>query len=336
MSIPVITNRHDSRSIIRVLHGLLKALVLSLCLGSVNGWGFDTTRVNIFGDGNPDNGIEDNRQRLLGGRKSASGLNDQQMNAGTIKCDGRIRGSAMVVDTRAVAPGLTGVVIASAAHVLYDLDNKTLFNRCEFHFLALNQLSAYRAKIDLKTIRKGRYDPADITKQPEFGKGDWAFLFIPRPWKSYRPENAVRLADFAILNSELFHKAGGEVRVVGYDSDARVISFSNDCHVVESGDNDLGGGKWKGQLLDDCDSSEGASGGGIIAVINQQHYLVGIRSGAHWSEHDYPEASFPTGPPDGSLWDLNANTNFGRAIDAEILLEFVDFLKEIEEAEKRL
>jgi hypothetical protein len=258
------------------------------------------------------------------------------MNAGTIKCDGKIRGSAMVIDTRAIAPGFNGVVIASAAHVVYDLDKKTLFNRCEFHFLALDQLDAYRAKIDLKTIRKGKYDPRHPTDRPEFGEGDWAFLYIPKPWKFYRPENALRLADFAVLKSELFLNTGGEIRLVAYDSEAQVISFSDDCSVFESGDNDLGGGKWKGQLLDDCDSAGGASGGGIVAVINQQHYLIGIRGGAHWSEQDYPQVSFPAGPPDGSPWDLNANTNFGRAIDVKIMREFIDFLAMIEKNRKTL
>lgn len=335
MSTSMIKNQRSPRLRPRRVCGLLKALSLSLCLGCITVWGTDSVMANIFGDGNPDNGIEDNRQRLLGGRDSASGLNDQQMNAGTIKCDGKVRGTAMVVDTRDTAPGLMGVVIASAAHVVYDLDKNTLFDRCDFHFLALDQLDAYRAKIDLKTIRKGQYDPAAPTDGPEFGEGDWAFLYIPEPWKSFRPENTLKLADFAVLKSELFLQSGGEIRLIAYDSDARVISFSNECSVIESGINDLGGGKWTGQLLDDCDSADGASGGGIIAVIDQQHHLVGIRGGAHWSEQYYPKASFPSGPPDGSRWDLNANTNFGRAIDAKIMRQFVDFIHMIEINEKR-
>lgn len=335
MNIPVTINIPVLHGLNRVVCGLLNMFVLCLCLGPVNSLGADTIFVNIFGDGNPDNGIEDNRQQLLGGRQSASGLGDQRMNAGTIECDGKIRGSAMVVDTRTVAPGLAGVVIASAAHVVYDLDSEVLFDRCEFHFLALNQLADYRATIDLTTLRKGRYDPGNATQGLEFGEGDWVFLYLPKPWRSFRPENSLPLADFSLLNSGLFHKAEGQIRLVAYDSSERVISFSDNCQVVESGDHDLGGGKWKGQLLDDCDSADGASGGGITAVINQQHYLVGIRSGAHWSEDDYPREKFPAGPPDGSRWDLNANTNFGRAVDAAIIREFIDFVKEVENKGKQ-
>lgn len=301
----------------------------------MNNWGAESVSVNIFGDGNPENGIEDNRQRLLGGRNSASGLDDQLMNAGTIKCDGKIRGSAMVIDTRRDAPRLAGVVIATAAHVLYDLDQKTMYKDCEFQFMALGQLDAYRAKIDLKTLRKGRYDPELAIDGPEFGEGDWAFLYIPKPWRFFRSGNALKLADFSVLKSDLFLNSGGEIRLVAYDSDARVISFSNECSVIESNSDDLGGGKWKGQLLDDCDSAGGASGGGIIAVIDQKHYLIGIRSGAHWSEQEYPKTSFPAGPPDGSRWDLNANTNFGRAIDANLMQEYKAFLNVIEKERKR-
>ncbi len=36
---------------------------------------FDTVPVNIFGDGNPDNGVEDSREQVMGGRDiSLSGL----------------------------------------------------------------------------------------------------------------------------------------------------------------------------------------------------------------------------------------------------------------------
>lgn len=74
----------------------------------------------------------------------------------------------------------------------------------------------------------------------------------------------------------------------------------------------------------------GASGGGIVAVLNQQQYLVGIRSGSHWSEQVYPASEYPSGPPDGSVWDRNKNTNFGRAIDAHLLAELASFIHKLE------
>lgn len=312
------------------------SLFFILSSGLVFGADAGVVSVNIFGDGDPGNGIEDNRQQMMGGRGSAVGLSDQRLNAGTIKCDGKIRGTAMVVDTRVIAPALKGVILASAAHVLYDLEEKQLFRRCEFHFLALNQLASYRAKIDLKSIRKGGFDPNAAIDVLKFGEGDWTFLYIRKPWKSYRAEDALSLADFSHIHSGSFQASGGEIRLIAYDSKARVISSSTHCTVFESSGDDLGGGGWKGQLLDDCDSAGGASGGGIVAVVNQKHYLIGIRGGSHWSEEMYPPGTYPTGPPDGSLWDRHSNTNFGRAIDTKIIRELMEFVQQLEIKENTL
>ena len=284
------------------------------------------TPVNIFGDGDPDNGIEDSRQRVMGGRGAASGLADQPLNAGTIFCDGKIRGSAMVVDTRSIRQDIGGAVLISAAHVLFDLETKRLFRRCEFHFLALDQIKRYRAKIDLEDRWMGDFDPLAATDDSGFGEGDWVFLYIRKPWKAFRPDQTLALADYSFLQGELFRQSGGEVRLIAFDTKTGGMSSSRNCTVVESHADDLGGGVWKGQLLDDCDSAGGASGGGIVAVVQDKHYLVGIRSGSHWSEETYPFDVFPKGPPDGSAWDRYTNTNFGRAIDVKILRELESFL----------
>jgi hypothetical protein len=222
------------------------------------------------------------------------------------------------------------VVLASAAHVLYDLDKKKRFKRCEFQFLALGELARYRAKIDLKRVRKGGFDPLKATEGPEFGEGDWAFLYVPKPWEIFNRDEALTLRDFSFSQIESYKQSGGEVRLVAYDSSLRVISVSRDCTVIESSTDDLGGGGWKGQLLDDCDSGGGASGGGIVAVLNHQHYLIGIRSGSHWSEQNFPSDAFPKGPPDGAVWNRHSNTNFGRAIDAYILRELQEFIRVLE------
>jgi len=286
--------------------------------------------VNIFGDGNPENGIEDSRQQVMPGRGRGIGLADQPLNAGTLKCDGKIRGTAMVIDTRQFARRLTGVVLASAAHVLYDLEKKKRFSSCEFHFLALDALARYRAKIDLKRMRMGRFDPSMSTVGPEFGEGDWVFLYVPKPWKGFEPNESLAVRVFSFSRMESYRQSGGELRLIAFDALIGGISISTDCMVIESSGDDLGGGGWKGQLLDDCDSTGGASGGGIVAVVQQQHYLIGIRSGSHWSEQEFPAREFPQGPPDGALWDRRANTNFGRAIDADILQELQEFIHALE------
>ena len=277
--------------------------------------------VNIFGDGNPLNGVEDSREPVTGGKGNGVGQSGQNMNAGTITCDGKFRGTAMVVDTREFAPDLEGVVLASAAHVLYNLERNKLFKRCKFYFMGRDKVTGYRSKIDLKKVHMGNFDPRQSTGGVEFGEGDWVFLYLPKPWKKFNPDQSIRLREFSFSQLGSYRRSGGEFRFLAFDSSSGVISESRNCMVVESDGYDLGGGTWKGQLLDDCDSADGASGGGIIAVLNQQYYLIGIRNGSHWNEQVYPADRFPAGPPDGSAWDRRSNTNFGRAIDENLLRE---------------
>jgi len=277
--------------------------------------------VNIFGDGDPFNGVEDQREPVLV-RPAANGdVNDRRLNAGTIVCDGGVRGTAMVVDAREYLPDFSGAILLSAAHVFYDLDRRRLFRRCEFHFMGWRHKGGYRAWIDLDNVRMGDFDPAQVTSRAEFGQGDWAFLYLRKPWKNFRPSQSLRLRVFSFADGESFQQRGGEFRLIAFDSDAGVITESGNCTVVESLPGDLGGGAWKGQLLDDCDSGDGASGGGIIAVLDGQSYLVGIRSGSHWSDLVYPADRYPAGPPDGAVWDRRLNTNFGRAVDTKLMAE---------------
>jgi len=322
---------HDPQTTGYSTRQLLMGILTFFAAFSASGQMPEMVPVNIFGDGNPDNGIEDSRQQVMGGRRRGISLADQRMNAGTVKCDGKIRGTAMVVDTREFSPGFKGAVLASAAHILYDLDKKKRFKRCEFHFLALGELSRYQAKIDLNKLRMGNFDPSESTGGVKFGEGDWVFLYVPSPWKNYNPDETLALREFSYLQTESYQKSGGEFRLIAFDSSARVISVSRNCTVIESSGDDLGGGSWKGQLLDDCDSAGGASGGGIVAVVNQQQYLIGIRSGSHWSEQVYPASDYPAGPPDGSVWDRYTNTNFGRAIDASLLGELSEFIQGLED-----
>lgn len=309
----------------------LALLLLPVCQPAVSTGATEPSAVpipvNIFGDGNPFNGVEDQREPVLVSPAQNPGENDRHLNAGTIVCDGRVRGTAMVVDTREFTPQFSGAILLSAAHVLYDLDRKRLFRHCEFHFMGWLHRTGYRAKVDLDDVRMGDFDPARVTERVEFGQGDWAFLHLRKPWKHYRPSQSMRVRAFSFADGESFQQRGGRFGLVAFDSSAGVITESGNCTVVESVEGDLGGGAWKGQLLDDCDSGDGASGGGIIAVLNGQSYLVGIRSGSHWSEIVYPAERFPSGPPDGAVWDRRLNTNFGRAVDARLLGELADFIQ---------
>jgi hypothetical protein len=308
---------------------LLLVLLLFMSVNIAKAQMVMTVPVNIFGDGNPENGIEDSREQVLSERGRGNDVPGYSLNAGTIKCDGDIRGTAMVVDTSQLAPRLKGVVLVTAAHVLYDLKKKQRFKRCKFHYLGMERSAGYRAKIDLRKVRLGDFDPGKETGELDFGEGDWAFLYIPRPWKKFSRDQGFVLRDFSSINLEAHQQSGGGFSLIAFDSKDGVISVSRNCTVNESVENDLGGGRWKGQLLDDCDSVDGASGGGIIAVLNKQRFLIGIRTGSHWNEQVYPASEYPLGPPGGSVWSPYLNTNFGRAIDAHLLHVISAFIQEL-------
>ena len=120
-------------------------------------------------------------------------------------------------------------------------------------------------------------------------------------------------------------------RFIGFDPSREVIAVGDACQVITSSSIDLGGGAWAGQLLDDCDSGEGASGGAIIARHDGEYFMVGIRTGSHWSRGRYPPGSFPTGPPPGSRWNVHLNTNFGRAIDSELIGRLRELVNRVEQ-----
>ena len=308
----------------------LLGVLMTLMAYPLSAQDFRVLPVNIYGDGDPLNGIEDSREQVRKTVGEEGGFTDQLMSAGTIICDGRFRGTAMIADTREFAPGLNGVVLVSAAHVLYNLDKNRLFRRCKFSFMGWNHATGYRSRIDLKNVRMGDFDPGKATAGTDFGEGDWAFIYLRKPWKNFNPDQSLRLREFSFSQSESYRRSGGEFRLLAFDLSAGFISESKNCTVVESRSNDLGGGAWKGQLLDDCDSADGASGGGILAVLNRQYFLIGIRNGSHWNEQVYPVDSYPSGPPDGSVWNRRLNTNFGRAIDAGLLHELEQYIQTLE------
>ena len=274
-------------------------------------------QVNIFGDGNPANGTEDNRIDMSSPAWNSNSRRPWNMGAGTIHCDGKIRGSAMIVDTREFANTGTGLILATSAHVLYNLVQHRRFSACQFHYMALDHVSGYQAIIDFKRSRMGNFDPSSEPNSLLYGKEDWAFLYIPGPIPGISDSGNVQLRSFhSTLNT-----TNGPVRYqfIAYSPSTHSIVISTQCEVRESASGDLGGGSWRGQLLDNCDSEGGASGGGLVATAAGKHYLVGIRSGAHWDSEAFPQRQFPNGPPDGALWDVNKNTNFSRAIDGELI-----------------
>jgi hypothetical protein len=116
---------------------------------------------------------------------------------------------------------------------------------------------------------------------------------------------------------------------VAWDRSRGEVSVITGCQGVVSGTGDIGGGAWPGQLLDDCDSDPGASGGGLILQDGMHSRLLAIRGGSHWDPAVWPLAEFPDGPPAGSTWDPSRFTNYARTLDQHLLVSLGRWLQAI-------
>jgi hypothetical protein len=273
-------------------------------------------KVNIFGDGNPANGTEDSRIDMSSPDWNSEPNRPWNMGAGTIHCDGSNRGSAVIIDTSDYGDLGDGMIVATSAHVLFDLDKRQRYSSCSFHLMSLEHIPGYQAEIVFSQSRIGGFDPASSRTDGNFGRHDWAFLYT-RAVSRVLPSAQIKLKPFRA--NPIRSDGAPAYRFISFSSSRNAITISTQCQVRESVPGDIGGGIWQGQLLDDCDSEGGASGGGIIDASNGSFFLVGIRSGSHWDGDAYPLSEYPGGPPDGSRWDVSSNTNFGRAIDEGLM-----------------
>lgn len=267
---------------------------------------------HVFGDGNPDNGIEDDRRALLSLAADEHFPSGPLFGTGTVHCDGAVRGSALLLDVSESAPGLGGHFLATAAHILYDLDSGRPFGHCEFRYLGLGSVPGAQAPIDWRWVEAGGFDALADRSDAEFGRHDWAFAYLPPAgedggWMAGLPLLATGQAPLV-----------DHVHLLAFDAERGAMSLTGPCRSVPSVAEDLGGGSWPGQWLDDCDSGLGASGGALIAEWGGRVHLLAIRSGSHWSPQRFPAESFPSGPPAGAQWDPAGITNYARGIDAEL------------------
>lgn len=70
----------------------LLGMLMALTVCPLNAQEFRIVPVNIYGDGDPLNGIEDSRVQVRKVGEEKEGFSDQQMSAGTITCDGKFLG----------------------------------------------------------------------------------------------------------------------------------------------------------------------------------------------------------------------------------------------------
>lgn len=279
-------------------------------------------RAGVFGDGDGTNGEEDGRLGISTGGHPVPAA-DWYRSAGTIVCDGDIRGSATLLDIRALAPDLPGVVLATAAHVLFDLEQGRPWRQCSFDFMGLGELPGYRVPLNRRQVLLGTFSPQADPSDPSRGAGDWAFIWTGPGWTP-------PVAWYALTPAAREDPAElGKLALVAWDRSRGELSVAAACHAIRSGVDDLGGGSWPGQWLDDCDSDQGASGGAIVAVTAGRSELLAIRGGMHWDSQIWSPDLFPAGPPAGTRWGADSFTNYARAIDHAMLSALSDWLGEL-------
>ncbi len=287
---------------------LALVLALVLALGAADGV------AGVFGDGDPSNGDEDDRRTLSEGAAMA-GLSDWYRSGGTIFCDGAVRGSATLVDLSGFTPRREGAVIATSAHVLVDLDTGRAWSHCEYRHQGLGELPGYRATLQDRFTLKGSFDLARKPGEPENVHGDWAFVWLGQDWPMPVGARGLVMADVRRTAD-----GNGLLGALAWDPGRSQLTLAAGCRAVLSRAEDLSGDAGGRQLLDDCDSGTGSSGGALILAHQGDPRLVGIRGGQHWDVERWPLERFPDGPPTGQPWDPAVHTNYARAVDRELLM----------------
>ena len=249
-----------------------------------------TSMAAIFGDGNPTNGIED--QRLLAPI-------DLQHSVGTVICDGGLRGTAVHINLmHSDSDSLQqGSIVLTAAHVLYDPDTAQRYEKCAYH--------------------------------PQ-GKRFSGVVFDRVSAHDFRPttNNKIRQANqdivFIALKQKLRHsgmelnltgQSSRHLQLLGFNENQNNISISSNCQPFLSQ-------KFVSSqlLLHDCDAGRGASGGPLIDA--ETGTVVGIHGGTLLFSPLGKEARNTIA---GASVDPETMINQARKIDVDVLAKLHDF-----------
>lgn len=257
------------------------------------------------------------RHFLLIDHHSAPELRDWLQQAGTIFCDGAVRGSAVLATQPAADMTPSDLILVTAAHVFYDLELGQRWQRCFYHHQGMAARPGYRVPLRWEWVQTGDFNPLSNPSHAQQGAGDWAFVWLGGQWTPPEGTTGFRLGTLSAGGQPPFKLAS-----VAWHSQRQQLGAVGACQGVWSGHDDLGGGLWSGQLLDDCDDADGASGGALLQQRNGSVVLVAVRGGSHHAlESGAPEA--------GAQWNVQQRTNYARALDANVLEALDGFLREL-------
>jgi len=244
----------------------------------------------IFGDGNPTNGIED--QRLLAPI-------DLQHSVGTVICDGGLRGTAVHINLmHSDSDSLQqGSIVLTAAHVLYDPDTAQRYEKCAYHPQGKRFSGVVFDRVSAHDFRP--------TTNNKIRQANQDIVFIALKKKLRHSGMELNLTGQSSLHLQL----------LGFNENQNNISISSNCQPFLSQtfvSSQL--------LLHDCDAGRGASGGPLIDA--ETGTVVGIHGGTLVFSPLGKEARNTIA---GASVDPETMVNQARKIDVDVLAKLHDF-----------
>lgn len=253
----------------------------------------------LFGDGNPDNGIEDDREPL----KRAEGLATTSPRAvGIILC--RYESSDSKGHRKTIYRTSTGTlirvdtrkgydVLVTAAHAFFRPDNNTEIDICHFH---PGGNKKPRIKLHRKYRHYGFHDPNQRNRWNDFAvvriNRKFSKVYGALPVARMTEQQYVSLLDRGlVLEFIAFNRKRSEIAVSRHD-----------CRIAPKGPGDYYYGI-DSLYLHSCDGTHGSSGGALVANFNGKSVLIGIQSAINIDRRTYPYSRYmktdgiPTGAP---------------------------------------
>ena len=255
----------------------------------------------VFGDGSPENGIED--QRLIPARGQPSAMSA----VGTIICDGGLRGTATHIKSSLI--DTNHAIIVTAAHILFDTKSGKTYSSCSY--LPENKrLSA----ISFESISEHSFDPTNTDKIAQ-SENDIVFVALARP-----------LQQPALLLKDTQSIGGGKLSLLGYNSSQNQLTESADCKVYSS--TQFASEKL---FLHDCDAKSGASGGPLLlqTAKDQPAKLIAVHGGTLLINRMGEAASKSnsnSASRDGAVANPELWINQARRVDQSVLLRLQQFV----------
>ena len=286
--------------------GAIPFLLYVLFIANIN-----FAEAEIFGDGEPENGVEDKRQLL-----ALTEVAQYQRFIGTIECADNQRGIAVLLSVKDSENEERQPILLTAKHVFPGASDGELED-CQY----LMAGKPWQAQpLTSRYAKSGSFSVADHqldrSRAIEFSQ-DWTLVKLSA-WKNWSNsafslpvEQAARHLEHSAAEQDI--RRPQHAFFIGFDEARGGFMVDLDCEFGEPEPDSLVGDI--GHLVwDNCDSIGGSSGGVLFELSGSKPRIKGIRVGNLFDSEVYPE-----GPDPGDRFDLRANLNLSRTFDQEIL-----------------